>query len=142
MANKLPPHILGGSEKQLKRAMRRWQRMFESVDWDRTQRALDRYKAAVKENKIWESALGRLMPWQIAEIMHRLPGSPGRPRGTGPIANDAELLAELTARTNKGEKPTSAAMAILKERGVKAGLKNRADHLVRVWKREKSGRDF
>lgn len=55
----------------------------------------------------------------------------GRPNGTKEIA----FLDELLTRMKRGEKPTTAAMAILRNSGIKGKLKGRADHMVRTAKK-------
>jgi hypothetical protein len=59
----------------------------------------------------------------------------GRPSGSGRLAKH---LPELERRIKAGEKPTSAANEILRSAGVVAGLKGRADALVRLWKKSVS----
>lgn len=61
----------------------------------------------------------------------------GRPKGDGPVSTDEALFADLEERVAAGERPTTAAKALLVDRGVDAGLKGKADHLVRAWRKKR-----
>ena len=129
------------SPEEVRRVVRAIKRALRNVDLEKAERTIERYKAAMRlkpghdTHEAW-SVVGDLTPRELGKIERYLPKAPGRPKGTR-HAVTPELLAELESRTNNGEQPTPAAMAILKSTGIKAGLKGRADHLVRVWKREK-----
>ena len=75
---------------------------------------------------------------ETEELSHRelvsIPQS-GRPKGR--TETTADLVEELARRVMAGENPTRAAIEMFKQRGVKSGLKNKADHLVRVLKTQR-----
>jgi hypothetical protein len=80
--------------------------------------------------RFWDSN-----PAFMAPFWRHLPdptSNPGRPKNSGKITD--EMLAEMDRRRAAKERPTSAAKAII---GNVHGQKNRADHLVRVWKRNR-----
>lgn len=84
---------------------------------------------------IWDRLWGTTAGW-LAPIWRHLPdplAKPGRPKGTGRITD--VMLDEMDRRTADGTvPPTAAARAIV---GTGAGRKNRADHLVKVWRRKR-----
>jgi hypothetical protein len=80
--------------------------------------------------RFWDSN-----PAFMAPFWRHLPDPtaiPGRPKNSSKITD--EMLAEMDRRHAAEERPTTAARAIV---GEVAGQKNRADHLVRVWKRSR-----
>jgi len=81
-------------------------------------------------DQFWESS-----PAFMASFWRYLPdptANPGRPKNSRKITE--EMLAEMDRQRSLDVLPTAAAKEIV---GDIAGQKNRADHLVRVWKRSR-----
>ncbi|WP_157785537.1 hypothetical protein [Sinorhizobium fredii] len=90
--------------------------------------------------KLWEE-IGHLPLERYVEKRPHLryivkpPARPGRRRGVGPVISDETLLPELHVLVTDGKKPTTAAIALLRKRGVPPQLlKSRADHVVKLYK--------
>lgn len=133
----------GAYDDMLEQAAETFRAALSNVDWVETEAIMKRMRAAKDrphdpKSKIWETAIGDLTPRQASIFWRYLPdplARRGRPAGHGRVVRDDELLAELRARVEGGGvKPTTAARELLVARGVKAdaGLKNRADHLVKL----------
>ncbi|MFU8778281.1 MAG: hypothetical protein ACNA7M_11500 [Roseovarius sp.] len=83
------------------------------------------------KREAWEPLLD-MTPRQIQPFWRYLPdpgARRGRPKGRGKVG--PETLEEMDRRVSSGERPTTAAKAIV---GDMAGAKNVADHIVKVWK--------
>lgn len=109
-----------------------------AVDWDEVEEMMRRFRALEDlpeddaKRAIWE-ALEELTPKQLSLFWRHLPdplAKKGRPPGTGRVT--AAMLDEMDRTA--GDRPTRAARAIV---GDGAGQKNRADHLVKAWRKKR-----
>jgi hypothetical protein len=117
-----------------------WAALLNRVDWVEVRAILGRMHAARANPEDPKSepwlAIGELTPRQIATFYRHIPNplaKRGRRRGSRTTV-DGELVEALNRMVENGEHPTTAARLLWQERGVRFGLKGRADHLVRVWK--------
>lgn len=90
-----------------------------------------------KKSDAWR-ALDQLSPQDAIAIAPYLPSlicKRGRPKGAGTVAREHDMLmAEMKRLVESGMKPTTAARKILKSQGYTAGVKHRADYLVRKFR--------
>lgn len=71
----------------------------------------------------------------FSEYLPDMRRSRGRPKGKGRVVEKTALLADMEALVASGEKPTAAAKQLLMADGTTAGLKHRADYLVKLFRR-------
>ncbi|MEY9195565.1 hypothetical protein [Sinorhizobium sp. CCBAU 05631] len=110
---------------------------------DETHRNVENAKLMPEDHpqrKLWEK-IGKLPLGRYVEELPYLPyykkprARPGRRRGVGPVVSDDTLLAELHVLVMGGMKPTTAAIALLRKRGVPPEFhKSRADHVVKLYR--------
>jgi hypothetical protein len=117
------------------------QKLLQSDGWHEAEEQMKRFRAARKlpdghsKRLIWDRLLETTPAW-LQPIWRHLPDPlalPGRPKGVRLVTD--EMLAEMDRRVATGEAPTAVAKAIV---GNVAGQKNRADYLVRIWKRSRA----
>jgi hypothetical protein len=119
-------------------------RELEKIDWQTTWDITDRLVAAM-ENPGHSNAepwlhLAGLSPKQLATFYLRLldpRAVKGRPKGAGSVSSDAETMDEIERLVATGKTATAAARSVLKSKGVKAGIKNRADYLAGLYRQRK-----
>lgn len=109
-------------------------------DFDEVEEQMKRIRAAQElpeghpKREIWLPFL-HVTPKFLAPFWRHLPdplARRGRPKGRGKVG--PVTLQEMDRRVAAGERPTSAAKAIV---GDVAGAKNAADHIVKVWKQKR-----
>ncbi len=113
-----------------------------SDEWSREiEWIMQRYRAAVadpenEKSKPWLE-LKHMALSQVRAIVKCLPDprvKRGRPKGSGHVVSDKQLISEVGKLVETGLRPTTAARKVLIERGVRVGLKNRADYIAKQYK--------
>ena len=71
----------------------------------------------------------------FSEYLPDMRRSRGRPKGKGRVVEKTALFVDMEALVARGETPTAAARQVLIADGKTAGLKHRADYLVKLFRR-------
>ena len=113
--------------------------------FDEVETCMVQYRAARKNpsdprSKLWlevASDLNINKAIMLREVLPKPATRLGRPRKSK-IGQNVEIFAEMTALIELGDDPTPAAKRVLLARGVSQDqLKNKADYIVKLWKRRK-----